>query len=216
MRPLMLVFTFLLLCVMQSSAQYIKGVFSFNGNIFLEYNHAQTSQITDQGEDQQPILSKDTTIVYFLRTTKDTTDAEDYPLIIESKIIEYNLEELTEFELVKGCQADGLGSSTFSYADTEKYPFSGLCNISKIALSPDEQRIYFETDAWVVSPAVHYYDLATKQIYFFHDGWLGNIHEDGKVEIVITRIYKEMGRYTQLWLCNENGKEIKALGKKEF
>lgn len=187
-----------------------------DSNIFIQDDHGVLKQITFKGQDSNASLAKNKKFVVFLRTVKNTLVKEEGDLVIdETAIMLYDLRISSEKTLVQGCKFDGTGSSPFDYADSEKYPFSGLCNITTPLLSSDDQRVYFETTAWTVSEAVHYCMISSGKIVFFHSGSLNEVYLDGNLSINITDIEKNKGRYYQDWLFDKNGKAIKALGKKE-
>ena len=207
------------LCLVASlvKSQEITKTFIKSGNIFVQYDNADSRQITIKGIDSQALLSSDKKFVIFLRTIKNTKEPEEGEEVIEdTKIIKYDFATSTEKLLVEGCKSDGSGSSAISYADSDEYPFTGLCNISNIQLSPDGQRVYFETDAWTVSHAIHFCFIPNGKIAFYSSGSLNEILPNGNLSINITGIEQNKGRYTQDWLYDKNGNPVEALGDKLF
>lgn len=205
------------LIAFQSKSQLITKTFEKKGNIYIQYDNAETKQLTSKGIDSQPILSSDKSFVIYLRTIKNTSKVEEGDEVIdETKIIQYDFKTSLEKVLVQGCRKDGKGSSPIAYADSDNYPFTGLCNISLILLSPDNRRVYFQTTAWAVANAIHYYNIPANKIGFCHSGDLEGILPDGNLKISITDTEKNKGRYYQQWLFDKNGNPIKAIGEKEF
>lgn len=207
------------LCLITSllSSQEVTKAFLKNGNIYLQYDNADSRQITFKGIDSQATLSNDKKFVVFKRTIKNANEPEEGEEVIEdTKIIKYDFSTSVEKVLVQGCRSDGTGSSIISYADSDEYPFSGLCNITNVQLSPDGQRVYFETSAWTVSHAIHYCYIPTAKIAFFSAGTLISIQANGNLSISITGIEQNKGRYTQTWLYDKSGLPIEAIGEKLF
>ncbi len=213
---IVLLITFLLLNL-NSKAQSITKTYLKNGNVYAQYDNADTRQITTKGIDSQPVLSNDKKFVIYLRTIKNTKEPEEgEEFIEETRIVKYDFSTSIEKILVQGCKSDGTGSSTLSYADSDQYPFSGICNITNIQLSPDGHRVYFQTSAWTVSNAIHYCFIPNGKIAFFSSGNLKGIDNDGNLVISSTGIEQGKGRYTQDWLFDKDGNELKAVSEKEF
>jgi len=204
------------LCLINFSikSQIVKSTYVKNGNIFIQYDNGNYNQITYQSFDTLPSLSKNNNFVIYLRTIRDSSMSEEGNK--ETKIMRYNIANSTESVLVQGCKRDGSGSSGFSYANSNDYPFSDLCNIYNLQLSYDGQRIYFQTEAWVVSSAIHYYDIPSDKQFFFHAGDLKKVLPDGNLLISITGIEQGKGRYWQDWVYDKIGRPIRSNGKKEY
>lgn len=90
-----------------------------------------------------------------------------------------------------------------------------MCGFESPILTKDEESLFFQTDGWAVSPAIHYYNFKTHKLIFFYAGWLQKVTSEG-VEVLITGIENNQGRYTQSCLFDMNGKLIKKLSEKEF
>lgn len=212
-KIILLVILSLTTCV-NIKAQEVTKTFIKKGNIYVQFDNADSRQITNKGLDVQAILSKNKQFVIGLRIKEDKKDQEQ--ILNETAIILFDLVTNKEKVIVQGCKFDGSGSSLFSYAESDEFPFPGLCNITNVRISPDGQRVYFETDAWAVSSAIHYCNLSNGKIAFFHSGTLKEVLEDGNLNISITGIEENVGRYWQDWLFDKNGTKIKAIGEKSF
>lgn len=106
------------------------------------------------------------------------------------------------------------------YAGSKNYPFDYLCGFDTGMIAKDGELLYFQTDGWTVSPAVHCYNLIDNKLTFFRDGWLTKATKEG-VEIQVTGIEydkkgESKGRYVQKQLYDFKGKLIKNLSEKEF
>lgn len=179
------------------------------GNIYAQANDGETIQITYDGNNSEPILSKQRDFVVYVKSNEkdDIEEGGCYP----TQICIYYFGTLSPIVLVQGCDSERNGGSYISYANSEKYPFGGLCNVGGIFLSPDDKTIYFGTSAWAVSGAVHYCIIATKQIYFITDGYINKVYPTGNLNISTSRIQKGGGRIWEDWLFDKNGKKIKFL-----
>lgn len=209
-------FTTLLLFSLLSghiASQNVTETFSTMGNVYVQYGKTYFHQITKTGLDTLPALSKDRHFLIYLRNQQSNG-------VNLSQIIRYDLRTSTEEVLVQASEGNPDVSTYISYANSDNYPFSCLGEIMNMKLSPDNERIYFETTAWTVSDAIHYYDISTGQIYFFHSGDLNKIYPNGMLNITTTSLAFDKkgnsGRYTQQWLYDSNGKKIKPLSKKVF
>lgn len=216
MKRILVVVMILTACVFVSHAQEAREAYITDGNVFLRYQDGTARQLTNTGSDSQVALSADKKFLVWLRIVASPLGEEKDDLrISETSVHYYDIAADSAWVLIQGCDREGKGSTPFRYADSDKFPFEGLCNIGNVKLSPDGSRVYFETDAWVVCPAVHYYEINSKQIEFFHAGILNFVSENGDVNIAITWIEKDYGRYWQNWLYDKNGKAIRATGERE-
>jgi len=200
-----IVITVLLLSVPVIS-QHISGVFQSHGNVYLQFGKSSFTPITKGKMDTLPKLSNNKKYVIFLRVL---------PKNHTSQIIRYDIATSTESVLVQANTDHPEVCTPISYANSDDYPFPCLGSISNIELSPDNKRIYFETDAWAVSAAIHYYDITTSKIYFFHSGSITRIFSNGMLDVQIT-VNDGHGRYWQNWLFNSKGKKVRSFENKEY
>lgn len=209
-------FTTLLLFSLLSghiASQNVTEAFSYKGNIYAQDGKIYFHQVTKSGLDTLPSLSKDRHFLIYLRHQQSGE-------INLTQIIRYDLRTSTEEVLVQASEDNPNVSTSISYANSDNYPFSCLGDIMNMKLSPDNERIYFETTAWTVSHAIHYYVISTGQIYFFHSGDLNEIYPNGMLNIQTTDLaFDKKGnsaRYVQYWLYDSDGKKIKPLSKRIF
>ena len=207
--------TLVLISIMlgQIYSQKETETFLSNGNVYVQYGKEYFHQITKLKLDTLPILSKNHTFLIYLRHRQQQE-------IYVTQIVRYDLKSSTEKILIQSAEDHPEVSTPISYADSREYPFSCLGGIENIKLSPDNERIYFETSAWVVAGAVHYYNISTGEIQFFHSGELKKVYTNGNVCIQTTDIeYSKNGnscRYFQDILYDMHGKRIKALRKRLY
>jgi len=91
-------------------------------------------------------------------------------------------------------------------------PEKNLTNFSKLVLSPDSRTLYFQTEAWATSNAIHSINIATKQVLFVAPGEITCVVLGGEYQgdLVVEqhRYYAQGGSYDSLWLFSPSGKEI--------
>jgi len=220
---------------MHLASQKVINTYIQNKNVYIKFDNGRSSKITNLSSDTLAILSNNKGFVIYLRTKfiKYNKDENKYRKEINvpvDQIIYYDLHTSKERIIIQTVDNDLLSesisndfpelNSKISYANSKKYNFSNLGTIYKIFISPDNTRIYFETSAWTVSYAIHYYVISTKNIYFYSAGSINKILKNGNLSISITGLESDIngnsGRYEQDWLYDKDGKEIKPLTKKKF
>lgn len=207
---------FMLILTMLCSAceaQESDKVVEKDGNIILILKNGESKVLTSNSTDSSPCLSADKSQVVFIREFTSSVSNSESGNPNETQIILMAIDSNKETILVQGCKSDGKGSSPTDYYNSEKYPFDGLCSLMNPLFSPDGKRVYFESTAWVVSNAVHYFDLEKHKIFFFQPGSLNLIQPDGNVSMNISSTHKHGGRYWQDWLYSPEGKPLKALSE---
>lgn len=216
--------TILLLLSNMVFAQPFKKAIEKNGKILISLNTGKSIEIKSKG----PMLLLDYSakhhLIIFSRIeqTSKTKDQEGVPSNDQISVYSYNSISKIESKLFTSC-LDGEGGTTLNYGESSAFPFKSLCNIEKVTISQDGSMLYFQTDGWRVSPAVHSYNLKDKSLNFFHAGWLEKVSMTG-IQITITGIdmievkgkQESNGRFTQLCLFNKHGVLLKPLQEKEF
>lgn len=91
-------------------------------------------------------------------------------------------------------------------------PERNLSHFSNLTLTPDSKTLYFESEAWVTSNAIHSIDIETKQERFITDGHLicvvGAGEYQGDLIVKQHRYFVQGGAYEYFYLYNSAGKEI--------
>ena len=191
-----------------AASQKVTATFLSKGNVYLKYGKKTSHPITKLGIDTLPILSQNKKFVLFLRHLPKQEGL--------TQIIRYDLTTAAETILVSACTEKPSVCTPISYANTDYYDFPCLGCIENVFLSPNNQRIYFGAEAWVVSAAIHYYDMTTGKVHFFSDGSINRIFSNGMLEIQTTG-NDGNGRYWQNFLFDTHGNKIRpALGKKTY
>ncbi|MEI8087129.1 MAG: hypothetical protein WCG93_13045 [Paludibacter sp.] len=209
MKPKSIILLYCCMFSMHATSQKVTKTILRKGNVYVQSGKNSFSQISKLGCDTLPILSNDKKFVIFLRHLPEKYD-------YVTQIVRVDIATTTETVLVRACTDNPRVSTPISYANSFNYPFSCLGSIEKIFLSPNNQRIYFQAEAWTVSAAIHYYDMATTKIHFFSSGSISCVFSNGMLDIEITG-NEGNGRYWQHFLFDTNGKKITpALGEKTY
>jgi dipeptidyl aminopeptidase/acylaminoacyl peptidase len=101
----------------------------------------------------------------------------------------------------------------------DKSPQKLIAGISSPLISPDGRRIYFISDAWATSGAIHVYDVKTKKEKFICPGNTLQVVKTGKYkgDIIVNqhRYYgaPNYGSYDHFYLVTPSGNVVKDLGE---
>lgn len=91
-------------------------------------------------------------------------------------------------------------------------PKTNLTDFSNLSLSPDRKTLYFQTDAWATSTAIHSLDIATKRTSYVTDGEMSCVVLGGEFQgdLIVEqhRYFIQGGSYDALYLYNPVGKLI--------
>jgi len=87
-----------------------------------------------------------------------------------------------------------------------------LTGFSHLFLSPDSKTLYFQTEAWVTSNAIHAMNLTTKKVSYVTSGTVHCVvlsgEHQGDLVVEQHRYFAQGGSYNALWLYDPSGKEI--------
>jgi dipeptidyl aminopeptidase/acylaminoacyl peptidase len=214
----------LLLCLSTADAQAIVNVFQQDKSIKIQYDNGNTKEIVLVGDASLVGYSRTRNLIIYESPVQKSKTAHEEGSISHDQVAVrcYNPGSGQDSLLFTTCH-DGSGGTRPAYANSSIYPFETICGFYSPTISPDGERLYFESSAWTVSNAVHYYNLKTRQLVFFKAGWLQKVTTAG-VEVQITSIeirnnqgnVESRGRYTQYCLFDVNGNLIRELSEKEF
>jgi hypothetical protein len=206
-----------------ANSQEISNVFAKSGKIFIQYSNGISKEIVSIGNNSILEIPKSKKFVIYKRLEKATAHpGQEGGLSFDQvSIHSFDLVANRDKLLFTTC-IDGDGGTIPDYANSDIYPFDNLCGLENTLLSPDGKLLFFQTNAWVVCPAVHIYNLETNKIIFFKAGWLNKITSEG-IEVGVTGIdyenkggsFESKGRYTQICLFNFNGDLIREITPKE-
>lgn len=131
---------------------------------------------------------------YYIKSLPDRSASGGQKMVIEAT---YNLNTSSNILLASKPSDD---------------PKQNLEGFSHLSLSPDGKTLFFQTDAWATSNAVHAITIATKQISFVTAGEIACVvlagQYQGDLVIEQHRYFVQGGSYDNLWLYDSSGKEI--------
>ncbi|HAF1610273.1 TPA: hypothetical protein G8M64_004626 [Salmonella enterica] len=95
-------------------------------------------------------------------------------------------------------------------------PEKELSGFNNLILSPDNNTLYFHTDAWITSPAIYKMDLKNYKPHYIVDGYLHCIVQTGKYkgDLIVSqhRHYVQGGSYNPISLFTPQGKKLGVVG----
>lgn len=131
---------------------------------------------------------------YYIKTLPDRNKSGDPTMVIEAT---YN---------------QNSSSNTLLTSKPASDPKQNLDGFSHLFLSPDGRTLYFQTEAWATSNAVHAITIATKQVSFVAAGEIACVvlagQYQGDLVIEQHRYFVQGGSYDSLWLFDPSGKEL--------
>ncbi len=136
------------------------------GNVVYHPASGASRRLTTLGVDSAAVLSPDGRAVAFVRATPGRAIASSA----------YG-SEARELWIVG---VDGAGARMLVRGDEGSTPETVVARIADPRFSPDGERIYFESDAWVTSPAVHVVEVATGRERFVVPGSLVEVVPRGE------------------------------------
>lgn len=150
------------------------------------------------------VLSPDGQMGAYVKTRIGSTPATEENNTDIDEIWLYDVSSNTTSILVRGNE----NAST---------PETTLESLGSLAFSPDGQYLYFTTEAWTTSGAIHRVDLETEKEKFVSAGNGLEVVPSGKYKgFLITSLHKYFdggGSYDYYYLLSMDGKEVMLAGK---
>lgn len=202
------------------------NAFAEDGKIIVQYDNGTSKEIALKDNTFAGFSQANNIVIYYRIVQKSKIRMKDPEGGGRDQFSVFSFNPITNEEkiLFTTCLDYEDGGTKLDYANSEDYPFDCLYGLERGIVSPDGERLYFQTDAWEVCPAIHYYSFKDNKLVFFHAGWLENVTADG-VEVVTTGIemyennqgeMESKGRYLQNCLFDTNGNLMKELSPKNF
>ena len=193
-------------------AQEQASVTAHDGNIYYSRDGANAISLTSTGRDRAPVLSPDGKIIAFIRRSFTQADylvgsPEDWesptPVADQIWIIQTNGQNEKLFVKEKVLQ-DRLEERVAHIAD------------GSLKFSPDGRSLYFISDAWVTSGAIHVVDMESASEKFLLAGNSIEVISRGERKgcLIVNqhRYFLGAGSYDWFWLFEPNGTEIGPVG----
>ncbi len=180
-----------------------QSVYESNGSIFLKDQKGSEIRLTYSGRDSEPSLSPDGAMVAFVR---DTPQKRIWTGIGEAPATELWIVDVSSKKAERVLRAKN--------SDKMEERLSGF---HALQFSQDSDSIYFLSEAWATSGAVHRLNLTTKKERFIVPGLGFEVIREGEysgyLKVRIRKYYEEFGRgaYDCDYVLTPEGKEIKVI-----
>jgi dipeptidyl aminopeptidase/acylaminoacyl peptidase len=200
-RPLVCSLLVLVFWSMPSRAQ---SVLAKDGNVLVIDRFGRTRKLTTSGRDSQPSMSPNKTKIAFVRSTPGRTVLAALGDIDATELWLVDSDVKRSELLISGRQDDD--------------PQKTLAGLSSPQFSPTGKKVYFLSEAWVTSLAVHVVDIQSKVESFISPGNTLAVIQHGKYRgYLIVQKHKYFsgvrgGSYDYYWLLTPNGKEVRGIG----
>jgi len=189
---------------------WAQEVFTRDGNVFLRTAQSGVIQMTTSGLDSDPSLSADGKSIVFVRDTPGELVDAAAGRINATELWLMNISTRKADLLIKG-KDDPDRKRT-------------LAGFHHPIFSPDNHSVYFISEAWVVSGAIHKILLNTKEVDFLIDGASFGVISVGRYSgyvLVHRNLVKfdkngdSLGRDSYLFLVSPDGKPVKEIGQSD-
>jgi len=173
-----------------------------NGNVCLS-NGGKTKTLTNSGCDSEPVLSPDAKWIVFVRTTpakKTSTESG-----------EANATELWQI------RSDGKDPIVLVRSRRSDKMEANLDGLSEPRFSSNGKLVYFLSDAWATSEALHVVDTTNGKEHFVCPALEFEVVPSGEycdhLLVQQHRYFIGGGSYDWFWLLKPDGKEIGPVGE---
>ncbi len=159
------------------------------------------------------ILSPDKKFTVFIRVYPETNVADEYKEYGHIPYDEIWIKDNDSGEekiLVKTGEV-----SSYSFSNSDNFPFSNIYGLQDIIFSLDGKRVYFSSYAWSTSAAIFSVEISTGKLHFVSAGNSPEVISGGlnKGNLIVSKHrYYNYGSYDHYYVIEDNGKEIKDLG----
>jgi dipeptidyl aminopeptidase/acylaminoacyl peptidase len=172
------------------------------GNVVYQPRSGAPRRLTASGRDASPALSPDGRTVAFVRATPGRTVAAGS-----------GDAQATELWVVG---TDGAGARMLVRGRDGASPEEVLAGLAEPRFSPDGRLLYFASQAWVTSSAVHVVDLGTGRERFVLAGDLVDVVPRGEYAghllVGQHRYFLGGGSFDWIWLFTPDGREAGPVG----
>jgi dipeptidyl aminopeptidase/acylaminoacyl peptidase len=174
-----------------------------SGNICISNANAEAKALTSSGHDSEPALSPDGKWIVFVRTIPGkniSTGSGDSPA--------------TELWQIR---ADGKNPTALVRAKDSDKIESVLAGFSKPQFSTNGRFVFFLSDAWATSGALHVVDTTNSKEHYVCPGLDFEIVASGEYRdcllVAQHRYFIGGGTYDWFWLLRPDGKEVGPVGE---
>jgi hypothetical protein len=176
-----------------------------DGNVVYVDDSGIAKRLTSSGLDSAPGLSYDNGLVAFVRRTPGRVVAAGAGDV-----------EAGQLWVIR---TNGSGARLLVDGHDSKDPRGVLAELASPVFSPDGHSIYFRSEAWATSGAIHAVDLKDGKERFVTDGnslaVVGAGMYAGALIVSKHKYWLAGGSYDWLWLVSQTGKEIGPVGPED-
>jgi hypothetical protein len=174
-----------------------------NGNICFADKSGEPKALTTSGTDAQPVLSPDGRWIVFVRSVPGKT--------VATGIGDSPATELWQIGV------NGKNATLFVRSRSAEKTEQLLANFSKPQFTSDGRKVYFLSDAWVTSGAVHMVDTTNGKEHFVCPGSDLEVIRAGEYKDCLLveqhRYFIGGGTFDWYWLFRADGREIGPVGE---
>ena len=173
-----------------------------NGNVCIGTG-GETKKLTNSGHDSEPVLAPDSKWIVFIRT-------------IPGKKISTGSEGAKETQLWQ-IRADGKEPGCLVRSKASDKMETVLAGFSKPQFSSNGKLVYFLSEAWTTSGALHVIDIANGKEHFVCPAAEFEVVRSGEYRdhllVQQHRYFIGGGSYDWYWLLKPDGKEVGPVGE---
>jgi hypothetical protein len=174
-----------------------------NGNICISSANGEVKALTSSGHDSEPALSPDGKWVVFVRS-------------VPGKKISTGLGDMDATELWQ-IRADGKNPTVLVHAKDSDKMETVLAGFSRPQFSTNGRLVYFLSEAWATSGALHVVDTTNGKEHFVCPALEFEVVPSGEYRdcllVAQHRYFIGGGTYNWFWLLRPDGKEVGPVGE---
>lgn len=174
------------------------NLYESNGNILLGNDNGENSQLTSNGGNSLPTLSPDGKLVAFVHLASGAPISTGSGASAPTELWVVTVSTKKAEKIVSPRNAKDMRNV--------------IAGISALQFSTDSKTLFFLSDAWTVSGAVHKVNLATKKESFLTAGKSLKVIRSGKYkgDLMVDqhRYHRQGGAYDCDYVIGPDGKEV--------
>jgi len=181
----------------------VLGISVQNGNVCISTAAGETKTLTASGHDSEPVLSPDGKWIVFVRTIPDKKISTGSGDADTTELWQIRADGKEPTALVRSKQSDKMEAL--------------LAGFSKPQFSTNGRLVYFLSDAWATSGALHIVDTTNSKEHFVCPALDFEVVPSGEYRdhllVEQHRYFIGGGTYDWFWLLKPDGKEVGPVGE---
>lgn len=191
------------LAIAFTAKAHAQKVSTRNGNVCISTASGENKTLTNSGHDSEPVLSPDGKWIVFVRT-------------LPGKKVSTGEGDAAATELWQ-IRADGNGPTALVRSKQSDKMENVLAGFSKLQFSTDGKLVYFLSEAWTTSGALHVVDTTNGKEHFVCPAAEFEVVSSGEYrdDLLVQqhRYFIGGGSFDWFWLLQPDGKEIGPVGE---